>query len=253
MPEYQGPDSMAAEFADLRRRLHALETAPQSNVATLENGNFTIRTSTDPNVLASISVDDANNDAAFRVYDASGTVVIYSGTINDGDDGYLAVENGDRSESVLEVRSDLGMVRPVIPVVWQMSYATLKDSIGHPYTDLNGTYEELWNGWVNCSTHLFYEFGVNLQGGVTEAAFKITAQDYFGIYGALGEKTIHEQTGITVDTTISRNDPIPTTTVAGGVVAGKFLLLRVYAKVALDAGSPVLSVAPWIPAIPTQG
>jgi len=238
---------MAAELADLRRRLHALETAPQSNMVILSDGNFILRTSSDPNVLVSMAVDQELNDAAFRVYDdlGSGTEVIYIGTTGDGAIGLLSVENVDRSQRVFLARSDQGLVRPILASTWQKTAQVPEDANGNA-TTTSGTYTELWVTLMNSSTHVNHQWWVDLGAGVTSAAFKLTALEA----GFGSETTVHEQTGIVADGFIQQISVMPAG-IAAGSLPGRFLEMKAYLRVSGGAGTVGLS--PYRPVIPWQG
>ena len=246
MPEYMGPDDMAAELADLRRRLHALETAPQTNRALLVDGQFGIRTSVDPNVLVSMDIDGEANDAAFRVYDVTGsnTQVIYIGTTGDGVAGIMDVMNDDRTQRVLLARSDQGMVRPRPVSHWQKSAGIAEDAFGF-VTTTSGTYAELFVTYLNASTHVNHQWVWDIGGGVTSAAFKLTAHEV----GGGPETTVYEETGITVDGGTSQNTALPAG-IATGDLPGRFLEMKAYLRVSGGAGT--VGLAPHRPAYSSQ-
>lgn len=247
MPEFLGPESFAAELAELRRRLHALETAPQSNRSMLTNGSFAIRTGVDPNVLVSMDVDGEADDAAFRVFDSSGSAVqvIYIGTTGDGIAGYAEILNDDRSTAVFVARSDQGIVRPVLMSPWQKSSQVPEDANGNA-TTTSGTYTDLFVSYLNASTHVNHQWWIDLGGGVTSVAFKLTAVEV----GGSPETTVYEQTGITADGFITQSTALPAG-IATGDLPGRFLELKAYLRITGGAGTAGL--APHRPAYSSQG
>ena len=250
MPEYLGPDDMAAELADLRRRLHALETAPQSNIVSLLDGQFRFRTSLNENVQAFMSVDSEGDDIGFWSYvDDGGTAAerAYLGTATDGLDARLVIYNRD-GRRVLDAISAAGLQRPVVPVPWVKNPAAPVDATTGSARTSSASYDTLYRSYLNCSTHVYHRWAIDLQAGVTAVAFKLTGQDTFN--GGV-ETTIYEQTGITADGNIEQNTALPVLAADGLSIVGEVIEVRAYLRITGGAGNATL--APIWPTIPTQG
>jgi len=246
VPEYLGPDDLAAELADLRRRLHALETAPQSNIVSVTDGQFQFRTASSPNVQAVMGTDAEGNDIGFWAsVDDGGVPAIraYVGTGSDGLDGLVSVRNRDHRH-VLYALSQYGLVRPVVIVPWVKNPTIPVDVNGSPIT-ASGTYVAMWRSYLNCSTHVYHRWLIDLQAGVTSVAFKLTGTDWF--HGGV-ETTIYEQTGITGDLGIDRSDPMPALAADGLDQVGELIEVRGYLRITGCAGNAALATT--FPAIP---
>lgn len=248
MAKYEGPDDMAAELADLRRRLHALETAPQSNTVSLLDGTFRFRTASNENVQVLTGIDAEGDDIGFWSFVDNGgdpAVRAFLGTGSDGLDGNIAIWNRD-GRLILYALSATGMFRPVVPCSWVKNPAVSVDSLGNPRT-ASASYDTMWRSHLNCSTHVNHSWAIDLQAGVTAVAFKLTGQDSFhsGV-----ETTIYEQTGIVADTTFIRSDTIPALAADGLSIIGEFIELRAYLRITGGAGFATL--APLWPAFPAQ-
>lgn len=248
MPEFLGPESMASELGDLRRRLHALETAPQSNIVSLLDGQFLFRTASDENVQALMGTDGEGDDIgfwAFVEHAGAAAVRCYVGTGSDGLDGLISARNRD-GRLIFYALSATGLERPVVPCPWVKNPAVPADSRGNAST-ASGSYDTLWRSYLNCSTHVYHRWAIDLQAGVTAVAFKLTGQDTFN--GGV-ETTIYEQTGITADGNIEQSTALPALAADGLSVVGELIELRAYLRITGGAGNATL--APIWPAIPRQ-
>lgn len=245
MPEIVAPEDMLAEIRDLQRRIKDLETAPQSNRVSLLDGQFRFRTASNENVQALMATDVEGNDIGFWSFvDDSGvsTVRTYLGTGSNGLDGTLAISNRD-NVSMMQVLSSLGVVRPVVAAPWQKSAGVPVDANGY-VTTTSGSYVELFVTYLNATTHVNHQWTWDVGGGVTSAAFKVTAIEV----GGSPETTVYEQTGITVDGGTSQNTALPSG-IAVGALPGRFLEMKAYMRVTGGAGT--VGLTPFRPAYPS--
>ena len=250
MPDVILPASILEELADLKRRIRDLETSPQANRAMLDDGNFAIRVSAEPNVQASIAVG-TSGDAGHFVFDEDGVTVGYFGTLNSGETAMfflrpqVAIDvaaglhnpsNPVSSNGTLLRVLEQGFVRPRQFVIWRKTLARTMDSFGQSITN-SGTYTEMWYGLFNACTSLYFDVLLDLQAGVTSADIKLEVYDYFN-GGAASPQIIHQATGLTVDTQIAQTSTVPYCMMNGEThQVGETLMLKLYARVAGGAGN----------------
>jgi len=241
---------MAAELADLKRRLHALETAPQSNIVSLLDGQFRFRTVSNENVQTLMGTDIEGDDIGFWTFvDDGGDLAMraYLGTGSNGLDGHLAINNRD-GRGIIYALSVTGLQRPVIPCPWVKNPPTAIDTTTGSARTASASYDTMYRTYLNCQTHVYHRWSIDLQAGVTSVAFKLTGQDTFN--GGI-ETTIYEQTGITADGNIEQNTALPALAADGLSIVGEVIELRAYLRITGGAGNATL--APLWPAIHTAG
>lgn len=212
-------DEIRDAIVDIRRRLHALETAPRAPFTSITGGATRWLTeSGDPNPQLYAGDLLGVGDIGMWVIDADGNSSVFVGTSGgaalvfiDGA-GVLLARSEDGQADVLSV--DRGrLLNPSLTTAWQKNCQFPDDGNGRAATT-SVTYPiSMWNAFVTVGRpKISTSIDIFVGAGVTSAQWKLTAQAIDGVFGytIAPEVTIFEAT-TAVSTSETNTWTVPTT------------------------------------------
>jgi hypothetical protein len=188
---------LADQFAGIDRRLRALETAPQLPFSSVRDGFTTWRLSSGEAPRISIGATADATDVSLTVWDNDENAALIIGTVLDGDDVGIRVENPDKDQSGTCLNAQRGvLVVPLLSCAWQQDPAVTHDTNGRAQVS-SGSYTRSWTAVLPIGTgDIYSSVAVQLGAGVTSADARIRALPFANLVTG-SEQTVHEETGIT--------------------------------------------------------
>lgn len=153
MPEINRPDDLAAELADMRRRLEALETGQRATKTSIRNG-------------------------LLRILDTDGSAVVEVGKRSDGLVGLFVYSSSGLP--MFAADNDGGVSTPVYPLSWLGNPAEPIDSNGRK-TTTSATFSALWRTYKAFAfgDQFGYNFNFSVPSGTT-GDWQLTAVEVGG-------------------------------------------------------------------------
>ncbi len=242
MSKYLGPDDLADELKELRRRLHILETSPQSQQTSITAGAFKVRDETGA-LVASLGLQD-DGEYGLTFFDASGNEVVRLGQLGAGAHGFR-IRDVLSGADIFAVNEDDGQTAPWPLFNWVQNPGVLIDANGRA-TTTSATYDAMYRS-NSVSTNSDFVHGTFLiVAGASTVSYKVTAMEVDETTNIGPETDCIEVTGLTGTVTPTFDFAIPTAAMANPAtgVRGKRVNLNFYVK--RTAGATTISVAPLV-------
>ncbi len=234
---------LAAELADVRRRLRNLEAAPRANHMSIRAG-FTRWTTDNDAEHPAIAIGGAPDtaDVALVQSDAAAAIMFAFGVI--GGVRLIRTVNPDGTTDILNL-TDGKVTTPLIACAWQRDGYHAIDANGNPIVSASA-YETTHRTLIPCTSgKMLLRYDILLGGGVTSCATRVLVQEYGS---AVAAQTLYEQTGITAAANINTEATVPTSILSPvASPIGRLVTLYIQARVTGGAGNII--VVPIVPAV----
>lgn len=229
-------DRLVEEVIDLRRRVHALETAPRVGYTSARGAGT--RWYPESGNLPYLYIGDLAGDGEVGLWivDGDGNYKLFIGTVN-GDAAAIVYSPGGQAQLHVD---DGEMIAPRLPAAWVRGTNVTADASGRP-TTTSATYVELWRSLVWCGRASLNTY-IDVYNAASTSSVKIVATE-FGT--AHADVTVVEQTGLTGTALVFGPWTVPN--IGGSSPMGRLLDVRIHAR--RTAGGDAIAVAPRIPVI----
>lgn len=241
-------DPVADLLADLQRRIRALETAPRASHTTMRAGAIAYRGLTAEHAAIVINGSFTGVDSAMRINTEDDVNRAYFGTLSSGDHAVLLLDNPDKSGTVFNWSSSIGLNGPYGIGPWAKNPTQPIDALGITVTS-SGSFEVGYRTLIYCTTPtVSVDYFVQL-AGPTSAEVRLTAavqHDDRGSHSPASSQAVFTRT-VTSTSTYLDEAAIPASIWSPAASpVGTIVKLELTCRVAGGAGN--VSWAPVLPA-----
>ena len=233
---------LAAELADMKRRLHALETAPRATKTSV-SGGYTRWLPPEGEHPGIYIGGGGGTDVGISGYDVDGNQWLGAGAFNGRGRFHVAGPIPSSSSQTIDV-VDGQFFAPLFATAWQTDTNVNIDTQGRP-TVTSSTFTTLWRTVIPCTTKSLNSWVVVYPGVGQNAECRINAQ----VFGQTASVQLALETGITSTAAIIGPWVIPAGIMDDGTSSPIGHLMEVEIDLRRTSGANPVAVAPQWPVI----